>query len=131
MVATVVLGIIGVASIAAAGIIGRAAGGSDSVPAEMLLITLGTFTAFGLLAIAGAVGTWRGTGWGWAAGLAVFVMGALGAVTAALAGAFEPQVLAPEAWFGLLAGLVLFGLLAVSLAAPSVRARAGIGGHGS
>jgi hypothetical protein len=131
VVATVVLGIIGVAAIAGAGVIGRAAGGSDSVPAEMLLITLGTLLAFGLLAIAGAVGTWRGTAWGWVAGVVVLVLSVLAAVSATLAGAFEPPLLAPEVWFGMLAGLVLFGLLVVSLAAPSVRSRAGIGGRRS
>lgn len=118
VVASVVLALIGVASIAGAGIVGRLVGGTGEVPVEMLAITLGTLVVFGLLALAGAIGMWRGTGWGWAVGLAVLVVGVLGAGSATVAGGFEPP---------LLGGLVLFGLLAVSLAAPSVRARAGIG----
>ena len=118
VVGSVVLGVTAVASIAAAGIVGRLVGGTGEVPVGMLLITIGTLVVFGLLALAGAIGTWRGTAWGWAAGLAVLVVGVLGAGSATLAGGFEPP---------LLAAVALFGLLAISLAAPSVRARAGIG----
>ena len=128
---TVVLGIIGAGAIAAAGIVGRAVGGSDTVPVGMLIVTLGTLIAYGLLAIAAAVGTWLGAGWGWAAGLAVFVVGVLAAASAGLAGAFDPALLDGPAPYWLVAGVVLFVLLAVTLAAPSVRARADIGGNRS
>ena len=128
---TVVLGIIGVGAIAAAGIVGRTVGGSDTVPLGMLLVTLGTLIVYGLLAIAAAVGTWLGAGWGWAAGLAVFVVGVLAAASAGLAGALDPALLEAPALYWLVTGVVLFVLLAITLAAPSVRTRAGIGGNGS
>jgi hypothetical protein len=84
----------------------------------VLALTAAASIAFGVLAVVGGVGMWRGRAWGWATALVVALVGLLGVAASALSSAFQPQL-----WIA----VVLFGGLVACLLVPSVRTRSGIG----
>lgn len=83
-----------------------------------MAIVTGASIVFGLLALTGIVGLWRGRPLGWISALSVASLGLLAVATSALSGAFPPQ---------LLIAIALFGSLLALLLLPTVRRWSGIG----
>lgn len=109
LLAVIAIGSLGFALLAVAA--GQAEPLGDPVESAMAIVA-GASGVFGLLAVFGGVGLWRGRAWGWICAFTVCLLGLLAVLTATVGGAFVVQ---------LLVAVLLFGGTLVLLLLPAIR----------
>jgi hypothetical protein len=118
VLAVVLLEIIALGSLGFAALLLLVTGSLGLEATGVMTLTALACVVLAVAALPAGLGLWRGRAWGWGIALGIAAVGLLAVLTAALSGAFQPE---------LLVAIILFGGLAACLFTRTARVRSGIG----